>query len=211
MNSSGHSYSSVPLSRVQKGAIGQFAFLATALVTGKGLVEVYTPAADNEGRDAEIRKHLKPALPIGVQVKVSFFTTLRKRGAQYLNIRFSLLENRVQNDARLWYFFAYYDERELRFLGPTFLIPSHVVHKICRKGKENGRVYFSFMASLGPGSHDRWSRYRVSPSDLGIRLLEVIDQAPLTTSRRALKLPAAGVSLMRARPSIGISRGRQAA
>jgi hypothetical protein len=49
------------LSLVQKGAIGQFAFLATALVTGKGMVEVYTPAVDNEGRDAEIRK--QPALP----------------------------------------------------------------------------------------------------------------------------------------------------
>jgi hypothetical protein len=209
MNSGRPSYSSAPLSLVQKGAIGQFAFLATALVTGKGMVEVYTPAVDNEGRDAEIRK--QPALPIGVQVKVSFFTTLRKRGAQYLNIRFSLLESRIQNDPRLWYLFAYYDERELRFYGPTFLIPSHVVHKICRKGKINQRVYFSFMASLGPSSHDRWSQYRVAPGDLGIRLLEVMDQAPLTTSSRASQFPAADVSLMRARRSIGISRPKRAA
>lgn len=211
MNSSRSSYSSVPLSRVQKGAIGQFVFLATALVTGKGQVEVYTPAVDNEGRDAEIRKHLKPALPVGVQVKVSFFTSLGKRGAQYLNIRFSLLESRIQNDPRLWYFFAYYDERELRFYGPTFLIPSRVVHKICRKGKQNGRVYFSFMASLAPGSRDRWSQHRVAPEDLGMRLLEVIDQGPLTTSRRALRLPAADVRLRRARRSIGISRRTRAA
>jgi hypothetical protein len=122
-------------------------------VTGKGQVEEYSPAVDNEGRDAEIRKHLKPALPIGVQVKVSFFTSIRKRGAKYLNIRFSLLENRIQNDPRLWYFFAYYDARELRLYGPAFLIPSHVVHKMCRRGKKNGRIWFSFMASLEPGSH----------------------------------------------------------
>ena len=35
----------MPLSSVQKGAIGQFAFLATAMITGNGQVEAYTPAA----------------------------------------------------------------------------------------------------------------------------------------------------------------------
>jgi hypothetical protein len=46
----------VPLTFTQKGAIGQFAFLATALATGKGQVEAYAPVADNEERDAEIRR-----------------------------------------------------------------------------------------------------------------------------------------------------------
>jgi hypothetical protein len=62
----------VPLSRVQKGAVGQFEFLVTALVTGKGQVEIYTPAIDNEGRDAEIRRHLKPAPAVGIQIKITF-------------------------------------------------------------------------------------------------------------------------------------------
>jgi hypothetical protein len=211
MNSGWPGYRSVQLSLVQKGAIGQFAFMATALVTGRGQVEVYSPAVDNEGRDAEIRRHLKPALPISIQVKVSFFTSLSKNGGKYLNIRFSLLENRIQNDPRLWYFFAYYDSRELRFYGPAFLIPSHVFHKIARKGEKNGRVWFSFMASLEPGSHDRWSSYRVAPGDLGKHLLEIIDEAPLTARSLSKKMPPDTVSLGRARRPMAISRRDRAA
>jgi hypothetical protein len=95
--------------------VGQFAFLVTTLVTGKGQVEVYTPAIDNEGRDAEIRRHLKRALAIGIQIKVAFYTTMNTKTAKYFTLRFSLLEDRVQNDPRLWYFFAYFDVSELRF------------------------------------------------------------------------------------------------
>jgi hypothetical protein len=81
------------LSAIQKGAIGQFSFLATALVTGKGHVEVYTPAIDNEGRDAEIRRHLKPSPSIGIQVKVAFGTVTLGR-TRYLDIRFGLLKKK---------------------------------------------------------------------------------------------------------------------
>src|SRR5439155_20880962 len=98
----------MPLSSAQKGAIGQFTFLATALVTGNGQVEVYVPAADNEGRDAEIRRHLKPAPGVSIQVKVSFATTTEGGPDRYLSLRFSLPEKRIQNDPRRWYFLAYY-------------------------------------------------------------------------------------------------------
>jgi len=99
---------SVPLSTTQKGAIGQFAFLATALSTGKGELEVYSPAADNEGRDAEVRRHLKSTLAIGIQEKVTFETFKSGTGgrARYIGSRFSIVEERIQDDPRLWYFFA---------------------------------------------------------------------------------------------------------
>src|SRR5437660_2322900 len=74
MNSRSPSYRSMPLSAIQKGAIGQFTFLAIALVTGEGEVEIYTPAIDNEGRDAEVRRHLSRSLGIAIQVKVAFRT-----------------------------------------------------------------------------------------------------------------------------------------
>src|ERR1700694_5123906 len=199
----------MPLSTVQKGAAGQFAFLVTALVTGRGQVEVYTPAIDNEGRDAEIRRHLKRVLAIGIQIKVAFFTTMETRTAKYLTLRFSLLEGRVQNDPRLWYFFAYFDERELRFQGPVFLIPAHVFHKMGRTGKQGRRIVFTILANLAPGSHDRWSPYRVAPKDLGKRLLEIIDEAPLTISSRVSKLPPGSVLLGRAqRPTTSSLRSR---
>ena len=181
----------MPLSPVQKGAIGQFAFLATALVTGKGQVEVYTPAADNEGRDAEVRRHLKPSSAIGIQVKVTLSMITDGHGRNtYLGLRFQLQQKRVQNDPRLWYFFAVYDPRQLRFHDPAFLIPSDAFHRIGRQGKSGGLIWFRIIANLAPGSHDRWTPYRVAPIDLGRRLLEIVDEAGLTAKASSLPLPA---------------------
>jgi hypothetical protein len=201
----------MPLSNVQKGAIGQFAFLSTSLATGNGLVEAYSPVADNEGRDAEVRKHLKPVPGISIQVKVTFSTVAQGGIAKYLSQRFDLPENRIQNDPRLWYFFAYYDVRELRLHDPAFLIPSHVFHRMGRGGKRDGRVWFALLASLAPESHDRWSPYRVAPSDLGKRLLEIIDEAPLAADSRSKKFPPDSIWLGRARRQTAGSRRHRAA
>jgi hypothetical protein len=200
----------MPLSTSQKGAIGQFIFLATALVTGKGQVEIYSPAADNEGRDAEVRRHLKPAPAISIQIKVAFSMAMGE-SRHYLWLRFELLESRIQNDPRLWYFFAYFDGAELRLRDPIFLIPSHVFHKMGRGGKRGKRIWFELVASLEPGSHDRWSPYRVAPKDLGKRLLEIIDKAPLTASSQALNLPPDVIRIGRARLPRASSRKKRAA
>lgn len=187
----------MPLSTSQKGAIGQFVFLATALTTGNGQVEVYSPAADNEGRDAEVRRHLKPFAAIGIQVKVGFATVLSGGRARYLGVRCSIPANRIQNDPRLWYFFAYYDPRQLRFQDPAFLIPAHIFHSVGRMGKRKGKVYFLLLASLSPKSHDRWSPYRIAVADLGKRLLEIIDKAPSAIETESLKIGNAALWLGR--------------
>ncbi len=199
MNPRRAGYRSMPLSAIQKGVIGQFAFLATALVTGRGQVEVYTPAADNEGRDAEVRRHLKRAAGVGIQVKVAF--GLSKAGGRrtYLAFSFSIPKKRVRDDPRLWYFLALYDMRQLRLQDPVFLIPSAVLHKLARSGKTNRGVHFEVLANLSPTSRDQWSPYRIALRDLGKRLLEIIDEAPLTASSRRLKLPPDSVMLGRAR------------
>jgi hypothetical protein len=180
----------MPLSGVQKGAIGQFAFLAAALMTGKGELEVYAPVADNEGRDAEVRRHLKRLAAIGIQIKVAFSVirngTSRKT---YLGIRFLQRPNRIQNDPRLWYFFAVYDPKELRFRDPVFLIRSDIFHRIGRRGKENGMIWFEIMANLAPYSRDRWTPYRVPIAELGKYLLKIIDEAPLAMAGTGEALP----------------------
>jgi hypothetical protein len=180
----------MPLSGVQKGAIGQFAFLAAALITGNGELEVYTPVADNEGRDAEVRRHLKRLAAIGIQIKVA--SALIKNGASrksYLGIRFLLRPNRIQNDSRLWYFFAVYDSHELRFRDPVFLIRSDIFHRIGRRGKQNGMIWFEIMANLEPYSRDRWTPYRVPIAHLGKYLLKIIDDAPLAMAGTSEALP----------------------
>ena len=175
-------YNVVPLSPVQKGAIGQFAFLALALATGKGEVEVYAPVIDNEGRDAEVRRHLRSRPGISIQIKVAFSLSLRPNGGRYLIIRFRLPEARLQNDPRLWYFFAFYDAKELGFANVGFVIPAHIFHRMARCGGRTGDVYFEFEASLDPRSRDRWSPYRIAMKDLGKRLLQIIDDTPLTAT-----------------------------
>jgi len=189
----------MPLSSAQKGAVGQFAFLEAALVTGNGQVEVYTPAADNEGRDAEVRRHLKRTPGIGIQVKVAFRTVkiTHTNKQEYLEIRFTLPKDRIQNDPRLWYFLAVYDPRQLKFRDPVFVVPSRIFHSWARNGTWRGRPNFEMVASLGPASHDRWAPYRVALSDLGKRLLEIVDEMALTASAVLPQVPVDGVWLGR--------------
>src|SRR5207302_6026995 len=120
MNSGVLSYRAMPLSAIQKGAIGQFAFLVAALVTGRGQIEVYTPAADNEGRDAEVRRHLRRLAGIGIQVKIAFGLSKTGGRRKYLAVTFSIAKTRLRNDPRLWYFIGLYDERQLRLQDPVF-------------------------------------------------------------------------------------------
>jgi hypothetical protein len=203
----------MPLSSAQKGAIGQFAFLAAALATGKGQVEAYTPAADNEGRDAEIRRHMKRTPSIGIQIKVAFAT--QRIGLQhkqkYLEIRFNLPEDRVQNDPRLWYFLALYELSQVRLFDPVYLVPSHIFHRAARRGKWRGKIQFAMFANLGAEAHDSWSRYRVPLKDIGPRLLEIIDGAQLTAKAGALPLPAGAIVLGRVRRPMASSRRERAA
>ena len=199
MNPRSPSYRSMPLSAIQKGAVGQFAFLATALVTGRGQVEVYTPAADNEGRDAEVRRHLRRAASIGIQIKVAFglHHVTGHHGRTYLEHRFVTPEKRLRNDPRLWYFVAVYDLRQLRYLDPVFLIPSAVMHRLARCGRATRGIQFEVIANLLPTSRDKWSPYRVALSDLGKRLLEIIDEAPLKATADVPTLTVEGVWLSR--------------
>ncbi len=199
MNSRWRSYRFMPLSNVQKGAIGQFAFLSTALATGGGQVEAYAPVADNEGRDSQVRRHLSPSAGIGVQIKVVLcLSKVGQTPRNYIRTSFQIAQKRIQNDSRLWYFLAFYNPKELRLHDPTFLVRSDVFHKVARTGKPSkGKVWFTVQASVEPDSHDRWTPYRLAPKDLGKRLLEIIDSAGLTASEKRVQLPAEAIWLGR--------------
>jgi hypothetical protein len=189
----------MPLSNVQKGAIGQFAFLMTALATGRGEVETYVPVADNERRDAEVRRHLRSLPGIMIQIKVAFAAKFYGAdGKKYLRIVFSVRDKRLESDARFWYFFGLYDLSQLRLHDPCFLIPSEVFHRIGRDGRPSkGLHWFSITASLEPDSNDKWTSYRISPKDLGKRLLMAVDSLPLTASNKELSFPPNAIWLGR--------------
>lgn len=183
----------MPLSAIQKGAIGQFAFLTTALVTGKGQIEVYTPAVDNEGRDVEVRRHLMEFPGLGIQVKIAFsIVNPRRRGVRpgsYIELRFYYPERMLRHLSGLWFFVAVFSVSELRLIDPAFLIPGDVVNKLARRGQTDRGIMFQIMANLDPNAHDRFSPYRVALKDLGARLLEIIDDAPLASHGKQLELP----------------------
>jgi len=190
----------VPLSSVQKGAVGQLAFLASALVTGGGQIEAYPPASDNEGRDAQIRHHLKSTPGISLQIKVAFHSSTNAGGrAKLLRIVFGLRPKSVQRDPRLWFFLAFYDTNELRFHDPVFLVPSETFYKLARRpAVTGGRKWFAFEGSMETKSRDQWVPYRVAPRDLGKRLLEIVDSAALTRSKdRDASFPAGAIWLGR--------------
>jgi hypothetical protein len=154
---------------------------------------------------------LKPAPAIGIQVKVSFSLYSNGYRAKYLLLRFALLANRVQNDPRLWYLLAAFDGGQLRLQDPLFLVPARIFHKLARRQMWKGRIRFVVSASMSPGSRDQWSPYRVAPKDLGKRLLKIIDEAPLTATSRAIKLPPDAISIGRARRRTVTARRARAA
>ena len=206
MNSRWPSYRSMPLSSVQKGAIGQYSVLAALIATGRGLIEAYMPSADNEGRDVEIRRHLSRLSTIGIQIKCTFFSTKEGRAkGPYLTIRFAIDVGKVQNDPRLWYLIGLYDVHQPGLHHTVFLIRADVFHKMARRGTGKGKVWFAMTASLSPISHDRWTPFRVELKDLGNRILEIIDDATLMASGVLPPLPDGAVWLGRAMPA-GIER-----
>lgn len=184
----------MPLSRVQKGVVGEFAVLAVAIVTGGGQLEAYVPAADNEGRDAELRRHLSRLAGIGLQVKMAFTTVKMYRQKSYVLIEVAIRRSRVQNDPRLWYLFGYYDTKRLALHDPVFLVPAPVLHKLARR-RAGGK--FVIMASLEPDSQDEWSKYRVRLKDLGKRLLEIIDEASLMASAGPIEVSGDAITIFR--------------
>jgi hypothetical protein len=145
---------------------------------------------------------LKPALAIGIQEKVAFetFHSSARSRARSISTRFSISEERVQNDPRLWYFFALWGSDELRLHDPCFLVPAQVFHVMGRTGKRDGRIHFLMLASLSPDSHDRWSPFRVAPKDLGSRLLEIVDKTGLMAASLLQHLPAEAMLVGRAIP-----------
>jgi hypothetical protein len=190
----------MPLSSVQKGAIGQYAFLAAALATGNGELEIYIPAADNEGRDAEVRRHLQSKPAIGIQIKVAFWLDVRKgSGMRLLRIRIYVPKHRVQKDPRLWFFIAHYELSQLGYGDPVYLISAKdLFEKFGKWTDSRGNVVVQVEANVSPESHDAFSPYRVALRDLGARLIQIIDETPYSASAAVEPLPMDGLWVSRA-------------
>ncbi|HYM96183.1 MAG TPA: hypothetical protein VET26_02680 [Candidatus Sulfotelmatobacter sp.] len=162
------------LGHVQAGQIGQMEFAKLGTVGSDGALDYATPYADDDGRDHEIhrRGHFGPEL--AVQTKIAMSLHLNN-GAREFGARIDFKAGRpVRSSPIYWYFFCYIDPRSMRVEGPCFLVPSAVVHRLGARLNRGRLTEIVFKASMEPGSHDRWVRYRVPAAEVGRRLLAII-------------------------------------
>ena len=161
------------ISDVQQGVISQNEFAKLLMMGSGGRIELAAPLTDEERRDFEIHVHGEYGSALAVQVKSVL--QLAKLGGKSLYLRtfFIVRASRLVNDPIFWYFLAYLDPKLMRFVDPTFLIPSHVFHEHANPIRKGDFWHFNFEGSMEPVAHDRWVPYRVGIHDLGKKVMAI--------------------------------------
>jgi hypothetical protein len=164
------------ISLVQQGVIAQNEFAKLLMMGSRGLIELAAPLTDEERRDFEIHIHGSYGSAVAVQVKSVLELARLSKNVRGLHCQFRVRATRVVNDPLFWYFFACLDPRTMRFVDPTFLVPSHFVHQQASPVKSGGFWAFTVQASMELVSADRWAPYRVNTLDLGKKALAIMRQ-----------------------------------
>ena len=162
------------ISLVQQGVIAQNEFAKLLMMGSRGLIELAAPLTDEERRDFEIHIHGSYGSALAVQVKSVTELTRLSKNVRGLHCQFTVRAFRVVNDPLFWYFFACLDRHTMRFVDPTFLVPSNIVHQQASPVKTGGFWEFTVQASMELGSNDRWTPYRVNTLDLGKKALAIM-------------------------------------
>ena len=162
------------ISLVQQGVIAQNEFAKLLMMGSRGLIELAAPLTDEERRDFEIHIHGSYGSALAVQVKSVTELVRLSKNVRGLHCQFTVRAFRVVNDPLFWYFFACLDRQTMRFVDPTFLVPSNIVHQQASPVKTGGFWEFTVQASMEPGSNDRWTPYRVNTLDLGKKALAIM-------------------------------------
>jgi hypothetical protein len=162
------------ITSTQQGVITESEFAKVAILTTNGALVPARPVADDDRRDYEIhiRRHFLESL--AMQLKTAKHLRLHGQ-SRVLQINFRLKAPLV-SDERLWYFLAYFDIKEMRFMDPVFLVPSRFLHKHALHGVGRGAIQLQFKASMEPKAHDKWSPFRVTQAELGPRILQILEQ-----------------------------------
>ena len=164
------------ISLVQQGVIAQNEFAKLLMMGSRGLIELAAPLTDEERRDFEIHIHGSYGSALAVQVKSVMELVRLSKNVRGLHCQFTVRAARVVNDPSFWYFFACLDRQTMRFVDPTFMVPSNIVHQQASPVKTGGFWEFTVQASMERGSNDRWTPYRVNTLDLGKKALAIMRQ-----------------------------------
>jgi len=163
------------VSYVQQGVVACREFIKLLMIGSNGRLEASLPATDDERRDLEV--HLKGRFGPSLSFQVKSARRLLHRGhVEYLLIFMSVKPKRVISSPRFWYFFACLDFDEMALKDPVFIVPSRHVHRAAARGSPGRLAHFLFQANMLPTSRDTWQPYQVAPTDVGRRVVKILNQ-----------------------------------
>ncbi len=167
------------ISRVQQGVIGEQELAKLIVLGTDGRLEIGVPLTDDERRDTEVHRRGEFTVRVAIQAKTTLALRRKPRAiTPVLSIHFTVPKARVWSDPRFLYFFGRLDRMRMFYEDPVFLVPSDAVHRHASPALHTDTWHFTFAASMGEASHDKWAPYRVSPLQVGRRLLEIMRELP---------------------------------
>lgn len=156
------------ISSKQKGDISENRASEIITLSSKGRLTCYTPNSDDDGIDLIINPK-GTFKPLFIQVKSRF--KLQKSGQFIQNVGVNTF---LANES-FYILFIYFNEETLE-IDKLWLLPSIDFKKIAYE-KVAGETYKSFLRfSANPKSDkDRWAKFTIDKSELGERLLRIIE------------------------------------
>ena len=180
----------MPLSDVQFSRCSEMEVVKILTLLSHGLLECMLPFSDDERRDIET--HLKEFFRLSLAIQVKAAHVLYRHGqALRLQKRFTVKVDRLFSDPFFFYFFGYLDLKTMAYRSPVFLVPSDVVHREAVHTRQGNLIHYNFVASMDPGSHDRFQDYGGEPAEIVARLVKFLrEQAGTRRAGQAARLAA---------------------
>ena len=153
------------MDRTQTGRVGELALALYAMVTSDGALELFTPVSDDDHVDVAVGRH--GGIPsIAIQVKAA--PTPDSHGQ--VEASASYATGHVRDHPAFLYVVLLMSAVSIQ---TAWVVPSRHFNRLCYAIQEHGQDVLEFRAY--PDRNDRWTPYRVPPSELGPHLMGVID------------------------------------
>jgi hypothetical protein len=165
---------------------------AYALISSRGRLTSLRPSSDVDHKDFifDERGGYRNAY---LQVKGVTQTNVLGQ----VRIHVSYPEGSVLSNRRFLYLFCLLDVKLMR-ITRMWLIPSPDFNRLAPRPKARiGRVDLAFVA----GARSKWDRYLVTPEQLGLRLIKVVEKSPATV---LVSLPSHASLVMGIKPAANV-------
>jgi hypothetical protein len=158
------------LTPTQRGTAGEELFAACVTLSSAGDLELFKPLTDDDHTDVTAgRRGRVPALAIQVKTALS----LTRQG--FAVARMTFPEGKPRQHPAFVYAILYVTEASV---DSAWIVPSTDFNRLTYRGAgPRGKgIELQFMAS--PTREDRWSAFRCERTDMGPKLINLIDALP---------------------------------